>query len=613
VSTRVSRVYNTTARYGERHHSVTKIFQPDSIDKLVDVNWVLKAVVETTIVLNCLQLGFCTNADTIPKGGPDFNGFCTATDIGFTVIFVGEFVYKIWVLRCMYFSARLNWMDFVLLFITITDAIFLMVEASVGGELRTFLGLKMLRLLRIFRILRVLQHKKEMRLVLEGLLASFHSMIWVVLVMVLLIYMTSILCVTFFRDAKIEIDLNFQNLPKAMFTLFTLAILGDWTDIVTPVLKDHWWAGPFFVGFIICATFGVMNLIIGVITERTAQVQQEHRDFESLCRDNERMENIKEIAEILFNAYHSEGDDPNEHTISKEVMETFVKGEKGTHIEELVSHVRLPAGFEVTDCHAMFDRDASGTITQKEFEDGMGRLIFSNEFQRSCMVQSSIADVMVEMKRVETVVLERMNRLEQNVLGCGGRTKVQRPHQTRGPTRQPSPLVSRSTATNQSEPSVSSAGCCPCLPTCCAGATQGKTPSEAVTATAPPRTYSEDLPACKAACRQLLERLQEPLELLLADDLDTGRITSTWPPRGGGQSVPDEARDQGDSLPSTRWKPGASQRPVAEGDEASQQLSRLAQSSDVSDTSEGLLRDPRSPRSTEGLSTEGVRTEVCEV
>merc|ERR1712242_504270 len=118
------------------------------------------------------------------------------------------------------------------------------------------------------------------------------------------------------------------------------------------------------------------------------------------CRkDNERMSNIKEIANIMFSSMESAGDDPNEATISKEKMKEFTSStEYGPRLHELTKHVKLPVGYEVTDCHAMFDRDTSGTITQKEFVEGMGRLIFSNEFQRNCMVQSSIADVMLKLK-----------------------------------------------------------------------------------------------------------------------------------------------------------------------------------------------------------------------
>merc|ERR1719468_1380259 len=97
-------------------------------------------------------------------------------------------------------------------------------------------------------------------------------------------------------------------------------------------------------------------------------------------------------------------------------MAEFTHSEEfGADITALVKDVSLPVGYEVTDCHAMFDRDASGSITEQEFVEGMGRLIFSNEFQRSCMVQSSIADVLVEMKAVEQRLLLRIGELESTL------------------------------------------------------------------------------------------------------------------------------------------------------------------------------------------------------
>merc|ERR1740121_2415420 len=98
-----------------------------------------------------------------------------------------------------------------------------------------------------------------------------------------------------------DVVLDFTTMPRAMFTLFTVAMVADWTDIVSPVMIKHWWPGCiFFVSFAFCATFGTLNLIIGVITERTAEVQNGYRAMEALRIDCVKMENISALADTLF-------------------------------------------------------------------------------------------------------------------------------------------------------------------------------------------------------------------------------------------------------------------------------------------------------------------------
>jgi len=508
------RLYFDVSKFGERYWHLRHAVSHTPLEAHVDVSLVCKIIVETTIVFNCFQLGLCTH----PESDTPLDKMCTTSDFVFTSVFTLEFLYKVAMIRWAYFAHNWNRFDVGLLIITYVDACIFFVDQGAGIiNLRQVLILKLLRLLRILRILRVLQHKIELRMVLEGLVASFQSMFWVAGMLGLLIYVASIICVTFFREVSdisvmdaqalkqlseedLSIAESFSTIPRAMFTLFTLAIVADWTPIVSPVTNRYWWSAFFFVGFTVAATFGTMNLIIGVITERTSQVQQNYREMQAMRKDGQRLENIKEIAEIMFAEIDSHGDDPDEATITKEKMDEFVKSEKfGHHIHQMMDAVSLPHGYQLTDCHAMFDRDASGTITQQEFVQGMGRLIFGNDFQRSCMVQSSIADVLMELKRVEMKLSDRFDQLDAKL---DGRSSV-----AVEPTR-PSPPQSHRDVVKQAASAMLSA-----VESSDAkwSASDREIPHEMT-----PRAFlPQDLPSCRA----LVERLREPLAMLLADDL----------------------------------------------------------------------------------------------
>jgi len=309
-----------------------------------------------------------------------------------------------------------------------------------------------------------------------------------------------------------------------------------------PVVNELWWAPLFFVTFTVIATLGVLNLIIGVISERTAVVQKEYRDLDQLRQDGERMQAIEEISGIMFTEEASAGDE-EEFTITKKTMQDFVDSEEyGVHIKELVCDIKLPVGYEVTDCHAMFDRDASGTITKKEFIEGMGRLIFSNDFQRNCMVQSSIADVLVEIKAVESRLHDRFASLESRLpLRGGGGEDDKEETRPRPPAAPPQP--------QKASPRFAAATA---VPAAAATDEEVRCPALPLPQGSPPFSNGQQIsgdeaePLTRRAL--LLLRLQEPLQLLLADELGS---QAALPVRGGQP----EAQASHPGVSGRPWKP----------------------------------------------------------
>merc|ERR1719330_786848 len=138
-------------------------------------------------------------------------------------------------------------------------------------------------------------------MVLEGLVASFKSMFWVALLLGILVYSSSILCVTLFREVEFASEVfHFHTVYNAAFTMFTLCIVAEWRDIVEPVVDKYWWSALIFAAFIVLATFGILNLIIGVISARTAEVCQEYQDRQKVLENETCMHNIHQVASILF-------------------------------------------------------------------------------------------------------------------------------------------------------------------------------------------------------------------------------------------------------------------------------------------------------------------------
>merc|ERR1719352_2000031 len=73
----------------------------------------------------------------------------------------------------------------------------------------------------------------------------------------------------------------FGTIPRSMFTLFSVVILAEWPEIVRPICEQQVYMFPFFILFIVLTTFGLANVIIGVIVDNTfqaaAQIDQEEQ------------------------------------------------------------------------------------------------------------------------------------------------------------------------------------------------------------------------------------------------------------------------------------------------------------------------------------------------
>jgi len=112
---------------------------------------------------------------------------------------------------------------------------------------------------------------------------SIKALAWICIILLLIIYVLSVLVTT-------EIGQNdkvygngpsydgevwpykeyFGTVFKSMFTLFQVMTLDGWCDdIVRHILYFQPLFAILFIGFIILTTFGLMNVVIGIIVENT--------------------------------------------------------------------------------------------------------------------------------------------------------------------------------------------------------------------------------------------------------------------------------------------------------------------------------------------------------
>jgi voltage-gated sodium channel len=209
-------------------------------------------VVITVIIINAISLGL----ETTKWANDNFGTLLDIIDRAALTFFVIELAARIAVFRLSFFKSAWNIFDFVVVAIALYPA----------SE-----GLSVLRALRVLRVLRVITAVPSLRRVVGALLAALPGMGSIMVLMSLVYYVFAVMATKLFGA---DFDAWFGTIPKSAYSLFQIMTLESWSmGIVRPVMEKYPYAWAFFVPFILCTTFTVLNLFIGIVV---AAMQSEH-------------------------------------------------------------------------------------------------------------------------------------------------------------------------------------------------------------------------------------------------------------------------------------------------------------------------------------------------
>ncbi len=213
-------------------------------------NW--EASIISIIILNAVTLGLETSQPVMDSIG----GALLLIDKIILGIFVVELVLRLYAHGLKFFKDPWSIFDFVIVGISLLPS---------GGPL------SVLRSLRILRVLRLISVVPSLRRVIGGLIAALPGMGSIVVLMALVFYVFGVMATKLFGQAFPE---WFGDLGASLYTLFQIMTLESWSmGIVRPVMEVYPHAWLFFVPFILCTAFTVLNLFIGIIV---SAMQEEH-------------------------------------------------------------------------------------------------------------------------------------------------------------------------------------------------------------------------------------------------------------------------------------------------------------------------------------------------
>lgn len=156
---------------------------------------------------------------------------------------------------------------------------------------------------------------------------------------------------------------RFGTIPRSMYSLFELMTLEGWHEVGRPLVMKQPLMFFFLFSFIMIFTFGLLNMIVGMVVEKT---MAEARKMEELDERDKRMKMAKELAHIK-KAFLDADADGSGMVTAAEFEEALQSNEE---VLESLHAMHIPQS-DARELFWILDADNSGSLNLQEFLDGI--------------------------------------------------------------------------------------------------------------------------------------------------------------------------------------------------------------------------------------------------
>jgi len=359
------------------------------------------------IVLSTARLGM--QCQWSPDKYPGMAEKYFVADLIFLSLFIGEILIKLIVLRCKFFGSLWNILDVVITLLGVLDMV---VKVLPGSRVSLSLHkLHVLRFLRVIRLVRVLKGIDELVVVVEGIINAMTSVAWVCLLLLIIVYMFGVfITMELAHDKNILAEFGdidyFGDLQHSMLTLLDIALLVEWPEIVRPIMRYKPMLLPVFLVFVVITSFGIMNILVGVVVTSTVAARRE------IGSDHAR-QTLAQTSVLWVDAVHKQGLGQKEvqsREGTAQYDELLQRREKGilSVLQAVMDNgsIEFPQGFVPQDVVNLLDFDGSNDLSHDEFIAGLGRLLLGNEFQLTCLMLTMLC----RMRKERSMLLHEVQR-----------------------------------------------------------------------------------------------------------------------------------------------------------------------------------------------------------
>lgn len=382
---------------------------------LVD-SWPFLGIVYLVIMINSVQVGLAVDH-------PELQDLWDYCDWLSTLFFTVEMLIKLLFLRCKYFSNGWNRMDFILVIMSIFDTFVfqyiqkqLEMDGKTSGGMGDSSALRIVRILRVARLVRLLKVFKQLWMIVQGIWNSISALFWVICLLTLVVYMSSIFCVSVIGEStkypgRTEDEQEFSEwqewnnyqyfgtIRRSMYTLFNIVMMSEVDVIGRPLYERQPHMLLFFVLFAVFTSLGVLNVIIGIIVENTMECAKKMEEEDKQAVKSERISLLGKILNVVMQL----DTDKNEEVTLRELE----AGWTSSKFKELFEGINLPSGWTPQDFMHLLDQNGDGSLAAGEFMKVFYQLLTDDQFQQMCILHASV-------NQVKGMILQLTKQLSPN-------------------------------------------------------------------------------------------------------------------------------------------------------------------------------------------------------
>lgn len=267
------------------------------VKKFVESN-LFQNFILAIIVLNAAIMGILT-VQSLPIA---IHKMLTFLDTACLCFFIVELLMKIVVYRFHFFRSGWNLFDMVIVLLSLFSEFSFF---SVFRIFRIFRVLRSLKALKSFRAFRLVSDLRNLRIIIEAVGRSIPGIFWSGMLLVLVYYIFSIMGTTLFG---LQFPDWFGTIGKSFYTLFQVMTLESWSmGISRPVMEVFSWAWLYFVPFVLCTSFLIMNVVVGIVVNAISEVSESLADEEREISEDVQTQLRKELEILRKQLAHMEG------------------------------------------------------------------------------------------------------------------------------------------------------------------------------------------------------------------------------------------------------------------------------------------------------------------
>lgn len=334
-----------------------------------------------------------------------------------------------------YFSDRMNWLDFVLVAMSIAD-VWIIAPLKINVDLKVLSIFRILRLTRMVRMIKLIQIFKELTIMVEGLAEAMSTLFWALFFLLILIYSGSLIfrhiigkayscehegsdgtCSgesDFFYEFNPDIGDQgslFGGIDKTMLTLFCCITEGCGMEIIRPTVTTTPSLVMLWLPFIGLTAYGVLTLIVAIVCETCLQNSAANDRDIMVARAEMNKHGLVALCEAFSNHHHEDG----QMITQKEFWE-------GLDQDESVGQQFIELGLHKEEgLFKKLDAEDVGSIPLTQFFDGLYLTLQGQQ----CMMAKDVVGphlllqaVQGKMSQINEEIesVQRFNKLEKHEL-----------------------------------------------------------------------------------------------------------------------------------------------------------------------------------------------------